>query len=687
MDSLLKLIDRLKAVTDEVVIILDNTDELIIENLKKTADSVKTIPGKGYFEHYVQDIIDSASFGWILRIDDDEMLDDSWTREELKRLISDKYATHYLIPRRWMISNNKYISTMPHFPDYQLRLFRNIPGIITIPQQVHQQMEVAGEIRRIDHLTIDHYDLMFNKTEERLRKTEFYSEINFNKSAPTRRYYMYEDYKFGIASTVGLERAELNKDFVPVCDNAYSVIVTSVIAPDIMIMGLTYTAKVKLKNMSNKTYYPASNMSPTYNKNVYVSYHVYGTDDPDNPISYDNARFSLPSILKPNEALDVLVMVDMPLQDGLFYIQFDLVEEGVTWFSHHNDISYYPFTSVKVENGYGFSCSELAEKKKLFFVGTPEHGNISDHAIAISSLKFFEDYFPEYYVIEYTTGEMQAYFPFIDSVLNDQDVIFLCGGGNLGNTYLTEEEPRRSIIKRYKNNRKTILPQSIYFTDDEAGKNELQKSVDAYNDPNLLVIARGEKSYDFIKSNFIGCNHYLAPDMFLYYSKFMDSKPSGEDVLVILRTESECCIDRDKVLDILDSCSLQYRISDLNYDNPQQSLHLNIKKEEREYYFQNKIKEIEHSKLVITDRLHGILFAVAMRVPCIALKSADHKNEEIVKWFSGGGCVYLGENIKELPNIIEKLLHVKVPEGYSFDTSLFLNMANHIKLLIQNVSE
>lgn len=55
-------------------------------------------------------------------------------------------------------------------------------------------------------------------------------------------------------------------------------------------------------------------------------------------------------------------------------------------------------------------------------------------------------------------------------MLNDDDLIFLQGGGNLGDKWLNEERLRRTIIESFPNNKIVILPQTIYFSKNDGGK-------------------------------------------------------------------------------------------------------------------------------------------------------------------------------------------------------------------------
>ncbi len=87
----------------------------------------------------------------------------------------------------------------------------------------------------------------------------------------------------------------------------------------------------------------------------------------------------------------------------------------------------------------------------------------------------------------------------------------------MGNQYMIDENIRRHIISHFKNTTVVSLPQTIYFTNDEHGKLEFEKSKKIYNEnKNLIVIGREDKSYDIIKQSFTECKGIKNPDMVLY---------------------------------------------------------------------------------------------------------------------------------------------------------------------------
>lgn len=322
-ERLISLLDSLRSFTDEMVVILDNKDPGIARLLATHTDKVKINYGKGAFEAYVGDLFQHCSKDWILRIDSDETLDNTWTRDMILHLTSDRLATHYWIPRKWYLSDNQYINVVPWFPDYQLRLFRNIPGIIKMPSMIHEPMEISGENRRIDGHYIEHWDLCLNNREKRERKVKHYNQIRPYNGSDI--FYLYEDYPYDlITKHTDSILQQLGKP-------GAHFLLTRVDMPIQMKKGLTYATQIHLLNRCGPCLCPSSNIKPNLNRSIFVSYHWFNYDK--SIYCWDYDRTALPDYLRPCEELDVLVPVATPFAPGEYFIQFDLVEEGVMWFA------------------------------------------------------------------------------------------------------------------------------------------------------------------------------------------------------------------------------------------------------------------------------------------------------------------------------------------------------------------
>ncbi|MDR2446770.1 MAG: hypothetical protein LBD58_05715 [Treponema sp.] len=190
IEQLISLLKSLAPLKDEIVLILDNNDETIRNQLADYADIVIPMPGKGCFEAYSADIFYYCTKDWIFRIDDDETLSANCTRELLERYMSKRLINAWWIPRKWFVDKTHYICSGQWFPDYQLRLFRNIPGILALPGRIHEALRVLGRNEHLDEIRLEHWDLLTPR-EMREKKTAHYNELLPNNGCTS--FYLYED--------------------------------------------------------------------------------------------------------------------------------------------------------------------------------------------------------------------------------------------------------------------------------------------------------------------------------------------------------------------------------------------------------------------------------------------------------------------------------------------------------------
>ena len=81
----------------------------------------------------------------------------------------------------------------------------------------------------------------------------------------------------------------------------------------------------------------------------------------------------------------------------------------------------------------------------------------------------------------------------------------------------------------------------------------------------------------------------------------------------------------------------------------------NVDRWKREGLLKTKLEEFASCELVITDRLHGIIFAFITNTPCIALDSLSYKNNGICKLLSKNATIKFVENIDCIEEAIRDL--------------------------------
>lgn len=267
--------------------------------------------------------------------------------------------------------------------------------------------------------------------------------------------------------------------------------------------------------------------------------------------------------------------------------------------------------------------------KKILYLLTPTHGNMGDQAIAFATNKFLSEKFSEYTVVEFERDDIYRYGKSIKRILNKNDLIVLHGGGNMGNLYINEELPRRLIIDKFNKNKIISMTQTISFTNDKDGKRELNKTRNIYNKHNnLTVIAREEKSYKIMQKEFKNANIVINPDIVLYlYDIYKLNKEHRNNIMTCLRNDKESIQGEYKDL-FINELNRSYK-NVVNYDTVINKV---VTIENREKELEVMFNEFRKSKVVITDRLHGMIFCAITKTPCIVMKSLDHKVTGTYQW-------------------------------------------------------
>ncbi len=322
-----------------------------------------------------------------------------------------------------------------------------------------------------------------------------------------------------------------------------------------------------------------------------------------------------------------------------------------------------------------------ADNKNIILIGTPEYCNLGDTALALCELKFFEEYFEEYNIVEITDRLYKYEHKNILKFITPDDILFITGGGFLGNLWMDGENLVRDVIRNFSSNKIAIFPQTMFFEKDISGIKELKKTITYWESAkDLLVMTREENSYNFINNNFSNQKVRLYPDMVL--SGMNVKKCDRENVVLLcLRNDKERVLSKevsDKIKQILDKRP-EMRIQEIDtivWDG--------FSYESREKILYNLLQQFSKSKLVITDKLHGMIFAIVTGTPCVVFDNKTRKISGVYKW------------VEKLPYIkmvyeknFEKVLleFLNDTKTYIYDTALlkkeFDNMAATVQKWIK----
>lgn len=300
------------------------------------------------------------------------------------------------------------------------------------------------------------------------------------------------------------------------------------------------------------------------------------------------------------------------------------------------------------------------DKRKVFLFGSPSYTNIGDQAIAYSIEKFIRNHFPYYEYIEIMDYATDEGIKVVKEIIRKDDIVCFTGGGNLGNLYLDIEEDRRKVIEQFKDYKTIVFPQSVYFEDTEHGQKEKKKTQDAYHqNPNLTLVARESQTLDTVKETFQS-NVLYTPDMVLSLD-IVPKELSREGVLFILRADKEKVTEEDFISTLM---SKTEHIGPVDRTDTVLSEVETIDYAEREKYFMKMLDKIGSSKLIITDRLHAMIFSIITKTPCLVFANSYGKAKHSYNdWLKELPFIeYTDEkDINKLEEIIERIQKADKP--------------------------
>lgn len=324
------------------------------------------------------------------------------------------------------------------------------------------------------------------------------------------------------------------------------------------------------------------------------------------------------------------------------------------------------------------NLKQTKNNKRILLIGTAVYGNIGDHAISIAEREFLCKEFPNIPVIEIPISLYELNSKLIDKNITKRDLLIINGGGFLGTLWPTGQEIANSIIKNHPNNRIIIFPQTVFYNENCENKLEHDKKVIS-NHPNVSLIVRDNKSFEFIKNNnFKYKSVILTPDIVTYLDGNRFHKSEGK-IIFVLRKDHEK-IDYNNSVKQLEEYfkGLGYEANDFVYTDSVVNGFYNLYN--RKDIVKDYLEKIGKGDFVVSDRLHGMILASICGIPVIALDNVSNKVFGAYEWLSVYPFVlFFKEN-----NLFEKIEKIFLEKNnYRYEPSKFAEFHTSIKELVQ----
>lgn len=333
----------------------------------------------------------------------------------------------------------------------------------------------------------------------------------------------------------------------------------------------------------------------------------------------------------------------------------------------------YAFPDMKAKD----LLPQEGSRKRFILFNIPTHSNIGDHAIASAEVEFLHDHF-ENQIVEITREDFNLYRINLRNYINKNDILMFTGGGNIGTLWESNNDVLLAMLEDYPNNKVFIFPQTIYYSDDEYGHKKHSKSLEIYNNhKNLTICARDEKTYKSAVEDYPSCQVVLMPDMVLY-TNHVEPILSRDNIMLCLKKDKESILSEDSksylerlVREHVEKITINDTIAENNIDPKL-----------RDKFIDDKIREFKKSELVITDRLHGMIFAAISNTPCIALNNVNHKMKYTYKWFNNLSHINFVDNIEDISENIIRMINVNGNYDDDSFAGKFEELANVIKDIV-----
>jgi pyruvyl transferase EpsI len=295
--------------------------------------------------------------------------------------------------------------------------------------------------------------------------------------------------------------------------------------------------------------------------------------------------------------------------------------------------------------------------------------NVGDQAQVVAIERWLARHYPDHPIVELDKDLVLGCIDDLKRRVRRQDLIFLHSGGNLGDRNRWSEAGRRAMIEAFPDNRIVSLPQTIYFSDTPVGRHEREISRGIYGrHRGLTVIGRDEISGRLAKELFPRAQIATMPDFVLSLrAEDFALTPAATHkgrIMLCLRLDGESAFDQNQRRALAESLGWPTTMYDTTLDH-------DIPAADRLRILTETLSLFDGHRAVVTDRFHGLIFAVICRKPAVVLPTVDHKLTSAIAWFKDIPNVQLCQKLSEVPVTLARVLATPVAQYPDFNALYF----------------
>jgi pyruvyl transferase EpsO len=282
---------------------------------------------------------------------------------------------------------------------------------------------------------------------------------------------------------------------------------------------------------------------------------------------------------------------------------------------------------------------DLASDQPLAILDFPDIRNCGDSAIWLGEMAYLASRGrrPAY------VSRMRDFSPEALDRAVPEGPIFIHGGGNFGDLWVSHQDFREYVLERFPHRRIIQFPQSIHYRSEERIE-QTARAIARHR--NFLLLVRDQESKDFAERHF-DCEVRLCPDM-AFWVGAVEPDAAEFPVLAMLRADLEKTgeVDRSTYpgLPIEDWITESARRVRVSKAAGAASAFLALKPAEMRLRkldaaahnrFRRGIRQISRGRAIVTDRLHVHICSLLIGRPHAVLDNSYGKIGRFMAAFSG----------------------------------------------------
>lgn len=310
---------------------------------------------------------------------------------------------------------------------------------------------------------------------------------------------------------------------------------------------------------------------------------------------------------------------------------------------------------IKYKKNYWFAKIEdvkLPKNNRVFIFLAANYGNLGDIAITYAQHKLLCNKYPDYCVVEIPSNCTYSYLKGVIRQIQSDDIVTFVGGGNMGDMYPLYENIRQIVVSRLPHNCIIQFPLTADFSKSHDGKlMELSAKKIYGRHTNIQFLSREQNTSIYLK-NLLSKDVPIVPDVVLTMNCFKKNA-ERKGITICLRKDKEKSLADKDFNDITNKLRATSEILEFTDTVLKDDL---ITLNNKESFLFDFLQKISQKRLIITDRLHGMIFAYITGTPAIVFSNSNNKVKHCFEWIKDCGYIHYVDkyNEKEFEYLLEK---------------------------------